>query len=941
MSESSQYTRRATDAQLPDSPSAAVADLPAAQITLLDPQGQPARTVALTADGLTIGSRPDSGLALDATTVARNHARIDWDGRQAVVTALGTRGDTLLDTRRLAPQQPQVWAPGQVLQIGPYALQIAIAAPATQPIQPATTARLAAAPALQPFAPAERVAISLAPGQEYMELVPGQLMIVSATVANYGDAADTVRVTVEGLPVGWFMPTQSLLLEPGGRAIVPLTISVPEVPASLAGEYAVTVRARSIERPAEVGLAYARWLVLPFAASRLELTPQRARGREQAIYTAHISNLGNAPATYTLHAEDDEQALSCSFAHPQIEVAPGETVDMPLTVHAQRRAFGQPRRYDFLVHASDEIAVQTVEGQFVQEGLFPIWTIPAAIALLLLVLLCGFGAFPGPASAWSGVPFYGALAAVPAPTLASTQVAQTVIAQNTAQIAAQQTVVGALQVAQSTIIAAPAVAAAADNTAVAQAQATATAAQAAITPPSTPPPFLLTPIDTQPGGAATSPTATPTEVVFPTTGVQPSAETAATSTPIEGAQLVFVIQPSDATGGSDFSTHPQIYVRDANGDVVTDFNDDITIAIDNNPGDGTLDGDLTVAAVSGIATFSRLSIDKVGAGYTLVASSNALTSAPSDSFDITVGSPSEITVTGEATQSTPINHSFDSPLEVTVWDAGGNPVPGAVVTFIGPSTGASFTPNNTVRTTDDGGVASVNVAANGTEGRYPVTASINSSLSATFDLTNEAIPTAIPTRTATSTANTPTATTRPASTATATTRPTNTATSTATSTATHTPTNTPTATVIVGVAPPTVNLTFNPTTIKNNQGSTPAGQTTLTIIIGNPNPTAALTGVSFAGTLPGKLKMVNTNPVQSNGCGAGLVAVPGTEKIALTGASLAGGASCTIALTIRTGSGTPNPPPAGRTYTFTLAASATNSTPATGAAGSADITVVR
>ena len=53
----------------------------------------------------------------------------------------------------------------------------------------------------------------------------------------------------------------------------------------------------------------------------------------------------------------------------------------------------------------------------------------------------------------------------------------------------------------------------------------------------------------------------------------------------------------------------------------------ITVAIGTNPGGGTLSGTTTVAAVSGVATFSTLSINAAGAGYTLNAASGALTGA--------------------------------------------------------------------------------------------------------------------------------------------------------------------------------------------------------------------------------------------------------------------------------------------------------------------------
>jgi hypothetical protein len=55
----------------------------------------------------------------------------------------------------------------------------------------------------------------------------------------------------------------------------------------------------------------------------------------------------------------------------------------------------------------------------------------------------------------------------------------------------------------------------------------------------------------------------------------------------------------------------------------------------SGPGNGSLSGTLAVAASSGIATFSNLVINRIGTGYTLVASSTGLTSATSTAFNIT------------------------------------------------------------------------------------------------------------------------------------------------------------------------------------------------------------------------------------------------------------------------------------------------------------------
>ena len=57
--------------------------------------------------------------------------------------------------------------------------------------------------------------------------------------------------------------------------------------------------------------------------------------------------------------------------------------------------------------------------------------------------------------------------------------------------------------------------------------------------------------------------------------------------------------------------------------VTSDNTDQVTIAIGANPGGGTLSGTTTATVSGGVATFSNLSINQPGTGYTLVATSAA------------------------------------------------------------------------------------------------------------------------------------------------------------------------------------------------------------------------------------------------------------------------------------------------------------------------------
>lgn len=107
---------------------------------------------------------------------------------------------------------------------------------------------------------------------------------------------------------------------------------------------------------------------------------------------------------------------------------------------------------------------------------------------------------------------------------------------------------------------------------------------------------------------------------------------------IEGpAKLAFVLQPSTAKVGAAITPAIQVAVLDGNGNTVLSSGNNVSIAIEPNPSGGILTGTTTANAVSGIATFSNLSIDKTGDGYKLTASSPGLAGATSAPFPVGVG----------------------------------------------------------------------------------------------------------------------------------------------------------------------------------------------------------------------------------------------------------------------------------------------------------------
>ncbi|MCB9893030.1 MAG: hypothetical protein H6839_01110 [Planctomycetes bacterium] len=115
----------------------------------------------------------------------------------------------------------------------------------------------------------------------------------------------------------------------------------------------------------------------------------------------------------------------------------------------------------------------------------------------------------------------------------------------------------------------------------------------------------------------------------------------AVAAPGPATQLVLVTQPAGAAPGVAFTTQPVVQVQDSTGALVSSDNStQVTVSITAATGTSgaVLSGTTTVTAVNGVVTFSGLSIDLAGSGYTLdFTDGGALTDATSNTFDVSAG----------------------------------------------------------------------------------------------------------------------------------------------------------------------------------------------------------------------------------------------------------------------------------------------------------------
>ena len=172
--------------------------------------------------------------------------------------------------------------------------------------------------------------------------------------------------------------------------------------------------------------------------------------------------------------------------------------------------------------------------------------------------------------------------------------------------------------------------------------------------------------------------------------------------------ISFTTQPSNATAGASIAPAIVAHVQDAGGNAVS--GDGVTLTIANNAGGaGTvLTGGSSVSTDgNGNATFSGVSLNKVGTAYTLTAtdSSGTARTAHSGAFKITAGAASAISFATQPSNAT-AGANITPAIVVHVQDVSGNAVSGdGIVLAIGNNVGGSSLTGGGLVSTDSNGNA--------------------------------------------------------------------------------------------------------------------------------------------------------------------------------------------------------------------------------------------
>jgi len=212
---------------------------------------------------------------------------------------------------------------------------------------------------------------------------------------------------------------------------------------------------------------------------------------------------------------------------------------------------------------------------------------------------------------------------------------------------------------------------------------------------------------------------------------------ALTNLPPAVSKLVFAQQPGNTAVGQVIAPPVAVQVVDSTGLAVNASGIPVTLSLGS--GTGALAGTLLqLTEANGRVTFGDLSIDQTGSKM-LRATSPQQVPADSNTFQVTAGAPTTITVYGGSPQATTVDQLFPVPLQARVTDGAGNPLIGVPVTFSAPGggPGGTFTGSPFVATAENGVATAPPLVANSVAGNFVATAAASGvGAPAQFALTN-------------------------------------------------------------------------------------------------------------------------------------------------------------------------------------------------------------
>ncbi|MCI0396955.1 MAG: protein kinase [Chloroflexi bacterium] len=223
-----------------------------------------------------------------------------------------------------------------------------------------------------------------------VSVTPGDQAATQVTIWNGGPAAETVKVDVLDLPVGWVtVNREPLQLLPQRQVSLPLTIHLPLDNNVRPGNYPFRLLVQAVANSNRMALVSGQVVVASVERFAAELRPARlASGKVSQLL---VRNDGNQPATFKVTGWDETGVVRFQALRGSLEqIAPGEVAAMDMVIDSRNRPLlGKTKVLPFELTVSTASSRRPLPGQLELRPRIPVWLI------FLLVLLLFFGTAVG------------------------------------------------------------------------------------------------------------------------------------------------------------------------------------------------------------------------------------------------------------------------------------------------------------------------------------------------------------------------------------------------------------------------------------------------------------------------------------------------------------------------------------------------------------------
>lgn len=350
--------------------------------------------VPLSKDKLMIGRSRDNDIVLETADVSRKHAQLEKTSAGWRIVDLNSTGGTYWGGHKLLPNVPEAWNSNQTLRIGPYSLRW-LPARAPRPFRPSPPeedeiTQLHVVPTEGIQTSSTRGSFSLMVNPVLTALNPGEQKVVQVELFNQGSEADHFNLRIADLPpLVSSLSQNSVFLAVGERAVLPITLVMPEDNPMSAGHHPFQIIVRRALDSSDTAVISARIHVGHNDRFSIGVWPLDVT--QNGICQILIRNEGNRDGRYSVVGSSTDQNVTFMGERGQIRIPPGEATTLSMAVGSETRPlFGRQQQIPFKINVRSETGQeQTETGQLGLQPLFPAWILPA-LEIFIVILFAGF-----------------------------------------------------------------------------------------------------------------------------------------------------------------------------------------------------------------------------------------------------------------------------------------------------------------------------------------------------------------------------------------------------------------------------------------------------------------------------------------------------------------------------------------------------------------------